>query len=147
MSSSRRKNTVYDLASLRLRPDGTKATRSRNAKLAAKDALGNWLALDAGGSGKLKTRRASRKQEDENAQAGPSSSAIEKGKTRATEEDQDEDTQEDNEAIPKDPGARRRIAFNEDLSFLDPPPARARGTGPPDSPYNLPPPESVSLRL
>ena len=67
MSSSKRRSTVHDLASLRIHPDGTRVSTSRNArqrkdKHARQDRHGNWVAQDAGGIGRVKTRRAAAKE-------------------------------------------------------------------------------------
>lgn len=124
MSFSKRYSTVHDFASLRLRPDGTRVTRKqadgKSQKYpthTVKDHRGNWIAQDAGGTGRVKTRYAARQDvdgeegEDEELKgenvAGPSTVNVDKGKGRALEEDL------------KDPRAKRRKLFAEDVGIYD----------------------------
>jgi len=130
--STRRLNTVHDLASLRLHPDGTriqnnnKNLRIRGAKYAARDSKGNWFARDAGGIGRVKQRWAKARDEDakEDSSTGtdedenPLPTAAKgkgKGKPRASEADVEEP--------PKDERARKRRRFHEDESFIAPTPS------------------------
>lgn len=135
MDGVKRRSTVHDLASLRLHPDGTKVVntetnlRPRKAKYVVKDASGNWVARDAGGVGRVKKRRAATEDarqtdgedEEENAAVGPSSSAVNKGKGRATEENADTNPEDEanREKVVKDIRAKRRKAYEDDLDFLD----------------------------
>jgi hypothetical protein len=141
MRNSRRRSTVHDLTSLRLHPDGSKVANSasnlqlRKARNATKDVRGNWIAQDAGGSGRVKTRwsvikdqaaKAASKDEGEvredsgnQAEAGPSSPVFDKGKGKATQaEDEDDD---DEDFIPKDARAKKRRVFANDFEFLGSP--------------------------
>ncbi|KAI0690839.1 hypothetical protein BC835DRAFT_158406 [Cytidiella melzeri] len=132
MSGFKRRSTVHDLSSLRLHPDGSKVINSdtnlhsRKAKYAAKDARGNWIAQDAGGLGRVKTRLAAAKEksqageegeegDDAQTEAGPSYYAADKGKQKAVE------TREelvDEEYIPKNTRAKKRRAFADDFTFI-----------------------------
>ncbi|TDL30038.1 hypothetical protein BD410DRAFT_50512 [Rickenella mellea] len=118
--STRRRTTVHDLASLRVRPDGTRvknATPSlRSAASAARDAAGNWIASDAGGKGDVPRWRKKKKrlveEQDEGGEVGGGDDGVVDG-TR--DEDEGEDTG------PKDPRAKKRRRFLEDLTYLDAP--------------------------
>ncbi|GJE87497.1 hypothetical protein PsYK624_035800 [Phanerochaete sordida] len=126
MSSSKRHSTVHDFASLRLRPDGSRITRKQTegksqkyATYTVQDHRGNWIAKDAGGIGRVKTRYSARKdaeegeheeaegeEVDESQVAGPST--ADKGKGRALEDDL--------QAL-KDSRAKRRRLFVEDIGI------------------------------
>lgn len=125
MSNSKRRSTVHDFSSLRLHPDGTRvplsqtAPKARHAKYTVQDHRGNWIAQDASGVDRVKTRRAAAKEQeearededgdvDESQVAGPSRTGEDKGKGRAV--DDDEDVHE-----LKDARAKRRKLFHEDV--------------------------------
>lgn len=134
MSTSKRYSTVHDFASLRLRPDGSRITRKqaegkseKYSTYTVKDPRGNWVAKDAGGLGRVKTRYAvSQEREDEEHDSqgqdegeendedwDNSSSAAkrDKGKTRALEADL--------KAL-KGSRAKRRRLFFEDIGIDGP---------------------------
>ena len=128
MSSTKRRSTVHDLASLRLHPDGSKVSNSesnvqlKKSRHTTKDTRGKWIAHDAAGVNRVKTRRSANKDarsqpeeeigEDE-AAPGPSDAA--RGKQKAVEANDDE---EDGSVSPKDTRARKRKAFVDDFTFL-----------------------------
>lgn len=117
---------MHDLAALRLHPDGSRVAlsrtnkTSRKAKYATQDHRGNWIAQDAGGIGRVKTRRAAAKEgeenraqenEDEDSQiAGPSTPNVDKGKGRALDGEENDDE-------PKDPRAKKRKLFHADIGL------------------------------
>lgn len=132
MSGNKRRSTVHDLTSLRLHPDGTKVKNAetnlkpRKAKYATKDAKGNWIAQDAGGLGRVKTRRMAAKQvrsgdeaQEHHLETKDGLPAVAKGKHRAVETDFDVELEEDDEYVVKDSRAKRRKAFAGDLGFLN----------------------------
>ncbi|KAI0340823.1 hypothetical protein BDW22DRAFT_1333698 [Trametopsis cervina] len=130
MSGSKRRSTVHDLASLRLHPDGTKVANSdsnlqpRRAKYSTRDARGNWIAQDAGGLGRVKTRRSAQKNKDPESEDQESFglSVAEKGKGRATDNHAQEGQDLDEEEyVPRDARAKKKLTFQHDLAFLDPP--------------------------
>ena len=61
--SGSRLSTVYDYTSLRIHPDGSRVNQSsrnlrpRIARVAVRDARGNWIARDAGGSAAIRRYR------------------------------------------------------------------------------------------
>lgn len=117
---------MHDLAALRLHPDGSRVAlsrankTSRKAKYTTQDHRGNWIAQDAGGIGRVKTRRAAANEgeenrvqddEDEDSQiAGSSTPNVDKGKGRAVDG-------EDNSNKPKDPRAKKRKLFHADIGL------------------------------
>ena len=126
MGNSKRRSTVHDFATLRLHPDGSRVAlsqtnnKSRTSNYTTQDHRGNWIARDAGGLGRVKTRRAAAKtreegedqldEDEENAQgAGPSTLSSDKGKGRALDDDEDE------ERVLKDSRAKKRKLFHEDI--------------------------------
>ena len=133
MSSTKRRSTVHDLASLRLHPDGSKVSNSgsnvelKKSRHTTKDTRGNWIAHDAAGFNRVKTRRSANKDarsqpeeeigEDEGEvdEAAPGPSDVARGKQKAVEANDDE---EDGSYSPKDTRARKRKAFADDFTFL-----------------------------
>ncbi|OCH94504.1 hypothetical protein OBBRIDRAFT_823441 [Obba rivulosa] len=119
--TTKRRSTVHDLAALRLHPDGSRVQNAdtnvqlRKGKAAARDARGNWIARDAGGSGKVKQRHASARVA-ENTSDGEifGTAGINGG------EEQEHASQEQEDFLESS-RARKRRKFNEDLSFLAPP--------------------------
>lgn len=131
--SKGRLNTVHDLSSLRLHPDGSRVpvqehlnvkassksvSERERRKNTVRDAAGNWIALDAGGVGAvLKRRRDVNPDEEEGEQveeeedeirAGPSEKA--KGKRREVDIPPEEE-----ETISK-PRKRRKHTHTQDLA-------------------------------
>lgn len=129
LMTTKRISTVHDLASLRLHPDGTRVNNSANnvrprkAKYVAKDTRGNWIAEDAGGLGRVKTRRMKKTEvavesiDDDGLE--PSSS-----KGKATAEDQREgevEGQDEGEPSFRNRRTKQRKTFQDDFAFLDSP--------------------------
>ena len=161
LKSMSRRNTVHDLTALRLHGDGRKASSSerqllrRRGTLATQDNQGNWIAHDAGGTGRVKTRRSAKQERssgpgdaDEEPVAGPSHSPPAKGKGRATG---NEDVQAWDEDVDEDLSQHLRLgrqgALDYDISFLDNTRAgsgTATGQPKPTDPLSLPEPSSVS---
>lgn len=172
MSATKRRSTVHDLASLRLHPDGSKVASAetnlqpRKGKYTTKDARGNWIAHDAGGTGQVKTRKKVRKDKEkkdtDEAGGGEETEAgftvADKGKARVAEDGEEEEDDND-EYFPKDGRTKRRSTFQDDFSFLDS--RDASIVGPEagsvvaprgeevvsDSGYQLPLPSSVSSQI
>lgn len=146
--SVRRRNTIHDLSSLRLHPDGSRVhniSRSKDsdeaagvstrlAKYTTRDAQGRWIAYDAGGLVTVKQRtrqkdarvrqtRSSdaemRSDEDEMPFAGPSQ--VSRWKASATDNNSDEENMEDLEGYIKNSKAQKRMKFYHDYSFLEDP--------------------------
>lgn len=131
--ASQRKTTVYDVTSLRVRPDGrrvdqnaTKHPRTNRywAPAAVKDSRGNWIAADAGGPSEVsryvpRKRRRTEKEDDEEEDGN-----LDKGEDEeiVSEEDELEDqpappSRKGKERMPdKRPSKRKR--FKEDQSFI-----------------------------
>ena len=136
MMPSKRRATVHDFSSLLLHPDGTRIkqsdanTRSKGKnKYAVKDHRGNWIALDAGGVGRVKTRYTAKEvdserdegEDDEAPIAGPSTPRIDKGKAIAVdEEDQGEEPELRRAATLKDTRAKWRKLYYEDVAVHGP---------------------------
>ncbi|PFH50404.1 hypothetical protein AMATHDRAFT_47903 [Amanita thiersii Skay4041] len=161
-----RRSTVYDFSSLRLHRDGTRVQQSDDANLgrrhprrasgtsggkgiwrggvgAVKDSRGNWIAVDAGGSGRVGAhvhrRRRRRASQRSSPPSGLSSSQDRtnskgKGKARAIEDQDDVDDEQptEHERDDDDDGewkawARhdyrtvKRRKFEHDLEFLSGP--------------------------
>ncbi|KAF9051204.1 hypothetical protein BDZ89DRAFT_1154102 [Hymenopellis radicata] len=105
----RRQTTLFDLSSLRVHPDGTRVDQTdynlrveRHAR-AARDAHGNWMAQDAGGSVAVKRRL----KQKEGKQAG--------------EDIAKDDADDAEEAVAQalKPRAAKRQKFSQDYSFLE----------------------------
>lgn len=128
--SSRRLNTVHDVASLRIQPSGARirqaldggdsnqaasgssstlknSTILRNAKYTVRDAQGNFIANNAGGSAKIKRRRRKVKGKGKEKEKIPEVA-------EAIQEDESDDSEEDQRKV-------KRTKFKHDLSFLLPP--------------------------
>jgi hypothetical protein len=133
---SRRRSTIHDAAALRLHPNGvrvndvvqtTKATvTTRTPYHACKVPIGNWIATDAGGDGRITKRRKFSQGQSQDVEGAPSSEGQGEGDTAETRlGGQGED-------IPikvyKDARANRRAAFETDLTFLSPPTPVSEGT-------------------
>ncbi len=104
----RRQTTLFDLSSLRVHPDGTRVDQTdynlrvkRHAR-AARDAHGNWMAHDAGGSVAVKRRL---KQKE--------------GKQGGTDISKDSSDEEEQVAQALKPRAAKRQKFSQDYSFLE----------------------------
>lgn len=172
MSSSKRYSTIHDFASLRLRPDGSRVTRKqvegksqKYSTNTVKDHRGNWIAKDAGGVGRVKTRYAAQKEaegegheseelaeSDEDGESkvtGPSNAKCDKGKERALEIDL---------GGLKDSRAKRRRLFLEDIGIRDAEPSSiSRSSAPlvlegvervePNDLHARPNPSSVSFNI
>lgn len=88
--SGPRLSTVYDFASLRLHPDGSRVNQTsrnfhpRHARVSAQDARGNWFARDAAGSGVVgrykKVRDEKEGEQDDLGGVRPSRTSKRKGK-------------------------------------------------------------------
>jgi hypothetical protein len=123
-SMTRRRNTVHDLAALRLHPDGSRVhTIERQSKCVAKDPRGNLIALDAGGSGTVKKRRRVPHSDDEQEK-------IDIDNIGSASEQEGHDLDSGNKSkqkgigespvkFVKDPRAKKRQKFYEDIEFVD----------------------------
>lgn len=126
--TTRRRTTVYDLADLRLHPDGSRVQQSSESNLRAgarhsastvQDSRGNWVASDAGGSARVVKRK-----------------KVSTRKTRSQDSD-GEEIEVSGELPPlKHHSALKKIAFEQDMTFLD--------ERPEPSQHELSPPSSVS---
>jgi hypothetical protein len=114
--SSTRRSTVYDLADLRLHPDGTRvnptSSNTSTSKLSVLDYRGRRIAQDAGGLGRIPKRK-----------TVPSTAS-------------DEDISDSPSLVNVREAKRRKFA--QDFSFLDGLPWQN------SSPSQIPPPSSVS---
>jgi hypothetical protein len=152
-SHSRRRINVYDFTSLRVRPDGTRVLpptepsasasgstqyRSKHSGTTFKDASGNWIAYDAGGTARIPKRRKVRDDtseeegeehgenghgEDEEAGSADGSGDLkrEKGEDSGKKTNKKSKTRKKkplNEL--KDNRSLKRRKFEQDMSFLDP---------------------------
>lgn len=128
--AGRRLNTVWDLSSLRLHPDGSRVeqssrnSRPRTSRTSVQDSRGNWFARDAGGLGVIRRYRKARQELEDgeciNLDDGGSEPSGSKGKAKRK----------------RDGRAEKRRKFVHDFSFLANP-----------SPGKQPLPSSVSLFL
>lgn len=122
---SRRRSTVHDAAALRLHPNGVRVNhvvqnvwRSatpatvKTPTHAQRTSRGNWIATDAGGHGRVTKRRKVSTGHSKDPNVGESIAAE-------AEDDADAGQLEE---IPvktyKDARAKRRVAFENDYSFL-----------------------------
>lgn len=164
MSSSKRKSTVHDLASLRIHPDGTRVTTSQSNKQrkkhAGQDRHGNWIAQDAGGIGRVKTRRAAAKEEEKASEEDEEEEErrlpVDEGKGKVRDEESEEDEEVRGGRRPlKDSRAKRRKTFDEDMLLLGSSLSAGPGGGEPGSSHAAVPvpqrnpllPSSVSVRV
>ncbi|KAF8484423.1 hypothetical protein JB92DRAFT_1567549 [Gautieria morchelliformis] len=127
---SRRRSTIHDAAALRLHPNGVRVNdvvqnnlrsvgtvknRTPSLRLSRKLSRGNWIATDAGGSGRVAKRRKISVEELKEPEAGKSLTADDQGVEA-------EATRKQCEELPakvyKDTRANRRVAFKNDLTFL-----------------------------
>ena len=128
-----RRNTVYDVTDLRVRPDGrrvdqdaTKHPRTTRywAPAAVQDSRGNWIASDAGGPSEVsryvpRKKRRTEKEDDEEEDGN-----LDKGEDEEIVNEEDE--LEDQPAPPSRKGKERmpdkrplkRKRFKEDQSFI-----------------------------
>ncbi|KAF9261739.1 hypothetical protein L218DRAFT_1045498 [Marasmius fiardii PR-910] len=115
-----RQNTVYDLTSLRLHPDGTRVLqtesnrRLRVSKQSVLDLQGNWIASDAGGSGRVTRYRTLRQEGKEREE---SASVEDYG-----EKEQHGAERQEEEPFIKDSRAIKRRKFQHDFDFISPSP-------------------------
>ncbi|TFY75670.1 hypothetical protein EWM64_g8343 [Hericium alpestre] len=131
MSSSHplRRNTVHDLAALRLHPDGSRVPPNphpaetahilhpRLSHYTAKDARGNWIARDAAGLGTVKKKR--KAVADETAEED---AEVREGLDEGGEGQGQSVAEEGDEGGPRTKSGRRRAEkrrrFESDLDFL-----------------------------
>jgi len=122
---SKRRSTVYDAAALRLHPNGVRVRPTRvpfqfssskvinQANKSHQTVTGAWIATDAGGYGRIAKRR--RITEDKNSE-GTSVNDL------PLHVDQEQGYTLSSQAAPievyKDTRANRRVAFNNDFTFL-----------------------------
>jgi hypothetical protein len=125
---SRRRSTIHDAAALRLHPSGVRVptvssdvrnpkssvvtAKNKKPSLAQRDVRGNWIAMDAGGDGRVTKRRKVREARSKNPEEAEGSGAGAVG----------EDAAASQEEVPvkvfKDARANRRVAFESDFTFL-----------------------------
>jgi hypothetical protein len=115
---SRRRSTIFDAAALRLHPNGVRISTtdivptSRSVLVKnkntyrRKDARDNWIATDAGGHGKITKRRKIGTRDN-----NPGSASEAEAKQLSQAEEQPV-------RVFKDSRANRRVAFENDLTFL-----------------------------
>lgn len=143
----RRRSTIYDAAALRLHPNGvrvndfvqtpllskaTVTTKTPARVHERKDSKGNWIATDAGGDGRVAKRRKVKKSHSQDAIEGDLiAEGQDEGDTAETQ------TRRQDEEIPtrvyKDARANRRVAFENDYTFLAAPPTVPEGSLQPSS--------------
>lgn len=145
--SKQRRNTVYDLAALRIHhddfriPSADSNYRYRRDKKIARDVRGNWIAKDAGGTGKIAwyTKVDGGEEEDEDVED------MEVGEDKDGEVTQGEGNteKEDGGGSSEDEEYRRgqRRRFYEDMSYLD------DHVDPQQPSGSMPVPDSVSTIL
>ncbi|KAG7095650.1 hypothetical protein E1B28_006372 [Marasmius oreades] len=115
MTPAPRQSTIYDLTGLRLHPDGTRVLQTENnrrlrvAKQSARDIQGNWIASDAGGSGRVTRYRTFRQKGKERAESGDTENPGEN----------EQQSEEDEEPV-KDYRAIKRRKFEHDHDFISP---------------------------
>lgn len=122
-SMARRRNTVHDLANLRLHPDGSRVHNTdRQSKYLALDARGNRIAVDAGGSGRVKKRRRAQSVEEE----GEDQEDIDIEKSELSNEQSNSDSgsklrskQKEKEKSLKDPRAKKRHKAQDNQAFFE----------------------------
>lgn len=141
----RRRSTIYDAAALRLHPNGvrvndvvetpllskaTVTTKTPASVHERKNSKGNWIATDAGGDGRVAKRRKVKKGHSQDAIAGD---LIAEGQ----DEGDTAETRGQDEEIPtrlyKDARANRRVAFENDFTFLAAPTTVPEGSLQPSS--------------
>ncbi|KAL0579899.1 hypothetical protein V5O48_002070 [Marasmius crinis-equi] len=109
-----RQNSVYDLTSLRLHPDGTRNSR------------GGWIANDAGGTGRVTRYRTLKRKGKERADDTDAGGEVEagEGETATARERDDEEYQpsEEEGKVLKDYRAIKRRKFEHDFDFISPSP-------------------------
>ncbi|KAG5651259.1 hypothetical protein H0H81_009303 [Sphagnurus paluster] len=122
-----RRSTVYDLASLRLHPDGTRVQQSTSANLrmrhvaSAQDARGNWFARDAAGSAKVAKYRRVRDDKDGEGEAGDSGKDTElqtTAKGNRKEKEKEKTSKRTGKKLKARPAKRQK--FLHDFDFLAP---------------------------
>jgi len=120
---TRRRNTVHDLAALRLHPDGSRVhVIDRQSKYIAKDPRGNLIAVDAGGSGTVKKRRRVQDPNDEEQETIDIDgvvSASEQHDPHSDDTSKHKGKGKRKVKAVKDPRAKKRQTFYEDFSFVD----------------------------
>lgn len=132
---SRRRSTIHDAAALRLHPSGVRVNdgtqnsarsvvtvKTKTPTLSRRLSRGNWIATDAGGDGKVTKRRKISGVKTTDIEAGNSS--IPGGVKGAGTQGELEDTPV---KVYKDRRANRRVAFENDLTFLAAPVSVPRG--------------------
>lgn len=158
--SSQRRSTVYDLASLRLHPDGSRVQQSsrnlrpQTSRQTTRDSRGNWIARDAAGSGTIqKRRRAAASSEDGELDGSGEeidANAMRKDKGKQKEENTESDGHEDNSEASKPRGGNRaakRLKFSHDLGFLETPVETPAKHSVPEHLSPHPKPSTLSLPL
>lgn len=126
---SRRRSTVHDAAALRLHPSGVRVNdlvqnaarsvvtvKTKNPTVSRQLPRGNWIATDAGGDGRVTKRRKVDEDKITGMEAGKSS--IGDGQDRPEVARSEEQLADMPVKVYKDMRANRRVAFENDLTFL-----------------------------
>jgi len=135
-----RLSTVFDYADLRLHPDGTRVYQKPSnfrpgiIKVAVQNSRTNWIARDAGGSGKIhkmrprgKVKETGASQEPEGQNAGVLAAEVEEEIEEDVEVDEESDEQgkssketKKRKAKPVDKRKAKRQKFAADYDYLLP---------------------------
>lgn len=143
--SKQRRNTVYDLTALRIHhddfriPSSDSNYRYRRDKKIIRDVRGNWIAKDAGGTGKIPwyTKVDGGEGEEEEDGEDMEVEKDEDGEGEGNTEKEDEGGSSEDEEYRR--GQRRR--FYEDMSYLNDHVEPQQPSG------SMPVPDSVSTTL
>ena len=124
----KRFTTVHDRAALRIHPDGTRVA-ARESRYATQDLRGNWVAVNAGGAGKVKKRKRAaisddgtkplEESETETDEYQPSESQPDSTDYCAGDvEDESEEEGKGGKHQKKDPRTIKRTRFYQDFDFV-----------------------------
>jgi hypothetical protein len=123
---ARRRNTVHDLSALQLHPDGSRVhITDRQSRYLARDARGNRIAVDAGGSGTVKKRKraksedkAEEQQEEIDIELNASAEELQSEHDSDPEDrDKGKGKDKDKPEKPKDPRTKKRLKHQQEHEF------------------------------
>ncbi|CAL1699997.1 unnamed protein product [Somion occarium] len=144
--TGQRRNTVYDLAALRIHHDDFRIPSSdsnyayRRDKKITRDVRGNWIAKDAGGTGRVPLY----KKISDDEEGGSEEKRDDEGETTQFEDEVEEEEEgegEEEEEEGEEYRRRQRRRFYEDMSYLE-----HKANDLPHPPGTMPVPESDLLK-